>query len=408
VSRPALRAARRVVGAGSALLLLAAADTRPPPLPGDVAGLVAWYDAGELVARLRDGSTVGTWRDASGRGHDLVADESGNSAVLHDKRLNQKPVVHVGKLGSYKVTDPFDLLDHTIFLVYRAGYTQRALLCSDADPFAGIVLRAEGGLDQLRAGQAAHAYGTPSDARGAYTLTILARQAGRLRSFVNGVERSSGAQCEDVLRVGKFFHIALTTRVEVDGESLGIAEMAFYDRYLTDLERGDLSAHLAQKYGIRLEAEAPEERERPERARLQAWLSTATEVDLNGSAVPVPWTAPEKVEAPFRHDPKTASTKLHCTRDGTRVRLWVSLPLWSAEPGVALRILVLKNERQYHDEEVASGEFGGPERRATLVELATTLALDAGDSIEIIASRAGGEGRVTLEPSRAVLAALAL
>ena len=74
---------------------------------------------------------------------------------------------------------------------------------------------------------------------------VLGREAGLLREFVNGVDVSAGNEVEGSLRVGKFFHLSFSRYAQADGDSLAIAEMIFYNRYLNDDERAQLTRLLA-------------------------------------------------------------------------------------------------------------------------------------------------------------------
>ena len=56
-----------------------------------------------------------------------------------------------------------------------------------------------------------------------------------------------------------------------------------------------------------------------------AVLSTTAGINVNQPMLGVPWNHHELLEGPFRHDRKTSDSRLFCTKDDTRVRLYVSL-----------------------------------------------------------------------------------
>ena len=114
------------------------------PLPPDeIAGLVAWYDARTLYDKLRDGETVDRWSDASGNGHDLVEEGNGVASHFRTLRINEKPAIKIGKRSSFAVTAPFELHDHTIFLVYRSIAPSLGLFSALKNGQLGVVIAKE-------------------------------------------------------------------------------------------------------------------------------------------------------------------------------------------------------------------------------------------------------------------------
>ena len=124
----------------AALFMLWMPDGASPPLPQEIPGLEAWYDAEILHRRMRNGAKVLGWEDASGNGHGLVFDGESEPATFNTLQLNERPVVHIRRSNSYAVTRPFDLEDHTIFLVYATSSAERALFRSDTDEKHGVLL----------------------------------------------------------------------------------------------------------------------------------------------------------------------------------------------------------------------------------------------------------------------------
>ena len=105
-----------------------AADATPVD---QIEGLIAWYRTDGLHDKLRNGERVRTWDDASGNGRGLTDDETGLHAVFRVDQVGGKPAVQVRKANSYSVAAPFDLGDHTIFLVYSARCERCALFQSN-------------------------------------------------------------------------------------------------------------------------------------------------------------------------------------------------------------------------------------------------------------------------------------
>ena len=100
---------------------------KPPVDPDEIDGLVAWYSIGALHVTLRDQERMTHWKDWSENGHDLTDDKNGRPSVFYTLQVNDKPTVVIGEASSFSVAEPFDLHDHTIFVVSRSGLPSRAL-----------------------------------------------------------------------------------------------------------------------------------------------------------------------------------------------------------------------------------------------------------------------------------------
>jgi hypothetical protein len=395
------------------LVVAVALETGQPVT--EIAGLEAWYDVASLHERMRGGERVAAWKDSSGNGHDLQDDETGPHAVFQILQVNGEPAVQIRKTNTHSVTKPFDLGDHTIFLVYSAREGNRALFQSDVagkEPF-GVVLRDAEGRDYYKHGRHVIPYGVPHALGTDFNVTVLGRDSGTFHSFINGRDVSSGVKFSEPIRIGRFFGISLTRFKNIDGDGLRIVEMIVYNRYLTDAERKSVTAYLSERYGIQpaIEVaggvEAAPSPVAPNEAAVRVALGSSSSRNLNDTTpLAIAWSTQRKVEAPFRHDPASDSTRLHCTRDNTRVRLFASLPVRTSADGANVRFLVLKNDAEYQPVEGSTGPLNATEgQAATTVVLATTLVLNAGDYVEVVTVAQGAPGEVTLEPGKALLTA---
>jgi hypothetical protein len=386
--------------------------------PDSISGLVAWYSADSMQKSLSRGDSVSTWADLSGNGHDLTADRKGLPALFTPQQVNGLPAVQVRKGESYTVAAPFELGEHTIFLVYRADAPGRVLFRSKTDKLQGVILRAEGNTDQLQTSSPIQTtnYGTTTLQRGKFGVTVLGREAGFLKAFINGTDVSVGAEFPGVMDVGKFFHLDHSQYAKSDGDGLRIAEMIFYNRYLSGGEREVVTRYLSDKYAI--DVERHEETTAAAAAAAAAsgavmeflgvglaQLSTNSKADINGGMAVIEWDLVDVLDPPFQHD-ITMASRLVCGQDGTRVRLYVSLPLSSTVPGANIRIMFMMNGSSYQRGEGRSGPFGGPgaEGKRT-VRAEVIVSMNRGDYIEILALREGAEGPVTIDQSMAVFIA---
>jgi len=364
--------------------------------PAEIDGLVAWYRVDSLHTSMKSREKVSVWPDASGHGHDLVDDENGMPAIFEVLQVNGLPAVRVDKSNTHAVTNPFDLEDHTIFLVYAPARPRRGLLRHELDErdSLGIVLRQEFKRDVLQQGRISAPYGTDFDVAKEFSITVLGRESETLRAFINGADISSREVLGGVVRVGRFFGIRHTRFVTSDGHGLRFAEMIIYDRFLDDDERNAITSHLSEKYRIALRYEA------------RALLATTSPQNVNAPSEvrPVEWNDQRELRDPLEHDPEKSPTRLLCSRDGTRLRLSVSLRLTTAVAGADVRVFVLKNYEEYLPVEVASGPMTG-DGAPHGVELEVTLTLNEGEFIEIVTSGGGVEGEVVLVPGESILRA---
>jgi len=398
-----------VAGCG---LMLAAAVARAD-VPKTVPGLVAWYDADALHRHSRHRDVVDRWTDSSSSRHHLTGAWENIPPSFHTLQLNGKPAVQIARANHFDVERPFELEDHTIFLVYAADHTKRALFRSDSDAQHGVLLGHEGRMHLFQNGKEGHfRYNEPIELDLDYSITVLGRKAGSLRAFVNGVDISSGVEVAAKIRVGRFFHLQHTLHVASDGEGLHIAEMIFYDRYLTDAEREEVTWYLAEQYGFDVGTDEADVRKvvthegeiAIDESAVLVRLGTGTDVNVNDELVAIGWDVADQVDAPFRFDPEGASTELHCTRDGMRVRLTVSIPLSTNVAEARVRALLLKNAEHYHPEEATTDTFvDGSSGKHAVLRFQTVLDLDAGDFVELIATRAGAPGHVRIVPGEAQL-----
>ena len=133
-------------------------------------------------------------------------------------------------------------------------------------------------------------------------------------------------------------------------------------------------------------------------------MGTRSEANVNSSAIVIPWQTQIKVESPFRHEPgEETDSRLICTRDGTQVELYVLLPVRTRDRKTRVQLLILKNGEEYLDEYGDSGPIAGGSLEQVNIEFKTSLELNAGDFIEIVARGIGERGVVIVAPHSAAL-----
>lgn len=396
-----------------AFLQFGVATEQPGVSPASIAGLIAHYDADALHHRLRDGEAVARWEDRSGNGHHLTAETDNALPLFRVRRLGGMPVVEIAKDSRFSVEQPFELGDHTIVLVHAASFNQSALFSSESDDRRGLCLALGGRTHSYQLGKLgidAH-YNVPRELPLDYGITVLGRKQGLLKSFIDGIEYSSDTTMDEPLRVGRLFYLRQSTYVTRGGEGLKIAELMFYDRFLEKSERGSLTDHLADKYGIAVEQTTLPRRILPPGMQFEmnpssamAYLVSHSGAELNGGLVALEWQSEAAVASSLSFDAESAPSELHCERDATRVRLKVVVPIVSAQAGVELRGLFLRNGEEYHPEETRSSPFAPSDSGYSgELRLSTTMTLDAGEFVEFVVSRAAGEGSARIAPAGARL-----
>jgi hypothetical protein len=336
---------------GALLLVLAGAVSSAAATdPHEVAGLTAWYTVNSIHEDHTEGATVKHWPDSSGNGHFLALTHVNLAPQFRARQIAGKPAVAIPAEAYYDVKDPFQLYDHTIFVVYGSGNRNRALFRSDRAAGHGIALRQDNRVHIYQHGKMGQfPYSRPKRLGAGVGITVLARESGVLYAFDDGVETSSRARLSEPIRVGRFFELQRTARVILDGDDMRVAEMIFYDRFLEDHERAAITLGLAERYGITLNGDPavreivlPSEEDIDNQAVI-ARLRAHGGPNLNDEVVTLIWDVLDDIVEPLQFDTEGARAELHCLQDGTHVRLTLLMPLTSDTTDARLRVLFIKN-----------------------------------------------------------------
>jgi hypothetical protein len=394
-----------------AFVLCSAAAAQERIHPDEIEGLEAWYKVGSLQGKLGEKNAVTVWPDASGRGHDLKRATDDRAGTFREAQINDRSVVGI-EAGEFAVESPFELNDHTVFVVARAKYGDQALFRSEENPTRGVMLYQGGTRHLLRSSGVGSTAASYSDVlrreSREFAIITLARKDGVLRAWMGGRDVSSWARLVEPLTVGTLFNLKMSTFVDRDARGLEVAEMLFYERFLGEEERQDVSAYLADRFQLPLaESVALSLVERIERLTGGkgtdfGWLRSADTGNLNDPAGHrVAWHGHEKRAPYLRHEAteKEKASRIYGVGDGVRLYLYLALPVTSHEPGIKLRTLVLRNGREYLPGDSDTPAFGGSGDAGTaMIELETVVTLSEGDYIEIVIFKDGAEGEVKLVP----------
>ena len=388
--------------------------------PDDIEGLQAWWTADSLS--LNNADKIETWADRTGNKHDLTY-ASGVAPDYYENWINGEPVVYVRE-GTMSVANPFQLNDHTIFLVYRAdGAPSKGLFHGGTDSHGILLQDGAERRDVYHGANTVTAYNTSSPEAKEFRISVLGRRSANFRAWLNGKDVSSGGELADSIGVNTFFLLKQTTFSRRSGNGLAIAEMIFFDRYLSSADRVEVVDYLSAKYQISVEEETVVEEgttggaagtavatgaevELEARPGAIAQLSTSSDINVNDSLVVIPWDTQDLLDEPFLHDTETDSSKLSCRRECRRVRLYVSLPVTTSVAGANVRVFFRLNGATFLRGEGRSGPFGSagaPQKASVSAEV--LIGLSKGDYIEVVTMRSGAPGEVVIDPGAAVFIA---
>ncbi len=240
----------------------AAADTNWAVGAGGTAGsdvpilipdLQVWYDADDASSYTLDGSDhLETWLDKSTNNFDVTQGTSTQRALKIDAGLNGKPVFQFD--GNDHYDEPAGFLsfwefDQTIFMVMRQllsadEYAWGGQSGSNANGFRFI----SGDDFRFRTGTAVsdnlqiNNVGVTS-----FHYYTLQKESATHRAWVDGNLEGSNGNAANSLPTNIAIGARAAGQQNLNGQ---IAELIFYNRALSSLERGQVETYIAQKWGL--------------------------------------------------------------------------------------------------------------------------------------------------------------
>ena len=264
---------------------LTAADPLEPSAPALIKNLQAWYKADSLL--FQDGETVHVWPDGSGHGRDLAPTKGSRPGgtgtapkFVTGGTINRRPAVRFGEgngLGSSPANPVKINGDAAYTLVVIANLTPRkeghpydilvgfgdvgrpaggAALCVNRAP-EGDRLYLAAGVNQGDSGAAPGSFKSGYNKPLVFTVTRTPGPGGKsTRFYVNGQQVVAGAAGPDATPdirhrddFGVYVGAAMNGLGAIHGD---VAEIAIYDRALTEAERQGVEAGVAGRYDITL------------------------------------------------------------------------------------------------------------------------------------------------------------
>jgi len=247
---PHSQAVFRRLGRGTERTLLPDA----PPLREN---LRLWISADSLLDSHVDGDLVSEWTSRAGPSplHSevrLLDGETSLPPVFRANRINGHPVVEFSESAHHLQIPMFSIKNlagkrFTIFMVTRSSDQQFG--------FGGNALSGSGGVPRLYVTRGSLHFdvlrGIPTGApAGRAAINTYIYDGQLLQTWVDGKSRGRREQEEAVATFGSGGHFAIPFWGASRFHGGEMAEIAVFDRALTDPERGSVEAYLADKYGI--------------------------------------------------------------------------------------------------------------------------------------------------------------
>ncbi len=272
-----------------ALLVATATAAHGATLPNALAGLELWLDAGDSGSLTLSGLDVEQWDDLSGNGHHatpavatrptLAAGAIGGLAAV---RFSRTPMGVAGDLGIAADQERTTLA----VIRYTTLDNNNELAGTGTSSMIDVGTYSQSQRLRLRdAGHDGDVYsGDDTLPTGADHLLAVRSLPTRTQAYANGMVLFDAA--------GKYQHFPIGSDYQVggannDGRSyLGdLAEIAVFNRALSDAELNDVGYHLQTKYGIAGTYTEPASLPRVEGLKLWLDANDATTVTLDGSEV---------------------------------------------------------------------------------------------------------------------------
>lgn len=217
--------------------------------PPDIAGLLAWYDAGEITS-LSDNDPVATWIDSSASGFNATA--SGvNQPTYQTNEINGLPCVRFDGTNDVMASSyPTSQKPFTAFAVIKVTDVSdyRCIIGSFTNDGIEWRINATSGAQNLDK-QATAGIGTSSAAvtNGVWTIvTVTYSGSGGWAYYFDGVADNSGTN-----------DVSFSATTALIGAASGVhwfygdmAEIVCYDTALSGPDLADVHAYLTSKYGL--------------------------------------------------------------------------------------------------------------------------------------------------------------
>lgn len=241
-----------VVGLGSSLETVFGMGNPPTGFvnPSSLGGLVAWMDASQ-ISGIVSGTSLSAWTDLSGLAHHASVGSAARQPVYVTNVKNSLPVVRFWSGATSSILSaPFALSQPaTVIAAFSittsAGAVQQRVL--DGGTAANMIVLCNGALPvqlSMFAGAAFVGSGSIITAGNWYVGTgVFNGSSSTIRANGTGAAGSPGGGAPGGLSLGG--SVDLSGPVKAD-----IAEVAFYNRALTNTEYKQVESYLTTKWSI--------------------------------------------------------------------------------------------------------------------------------------------------------------
>jgi hypothetical protein len=267
--------------------------------PNSVSGLIGWYDAEDPLGTgvpMKGAQIITTWEDKSGNNRDLtVPTPASQSPAYYRERQNNRPVLRFAAADTINGSDnimqntamPFSgLTNATIIAVAKnevASPTDQMLYGVGSSLALDLYITATGYFGINTSNADVRGLLSPDVSRyNVYTTQFVNNNVAASKVWINSFEPSPYATLASPINrtftngfvLGRW---GVDTNYDWNGD---IAEVAIYNKALSDSERTSVEEHLAKKWGVNYEnpASVP---------NLTLWLD-ALDVDGDGDVTDNP------------------------------------------------------------------------------------------------------------------------
>ena len=220
--------------------------------PRSISGLALWLDAADS-STITTGTGVSQWRDKSASGSVWAQGTGNNQPATGTQTLNGRNVlVFDGTNDSLTSTNPYSAaMPASLFIVLRliSKSSFARLWSTDAVGFYLVQQSTTGLIRWDFSGATWSTY--PSDATGVTVIaTAVLPTSGSGESRFNGVAASSNTARPPAVAFTGVNHIG--SQGAGNYSNFWLAEMGWYTRDISTLERAKLEKYLAGKWGVTL------------------------------------------------------------------------------------------------------------------------------------------------------------
>ena len=234
----------------------------------DYSGLAMWCKSDSLKVDHGDGDVVSTWTDSSGNSLDLTQGTTSKKPVFKESVFKNRAALLFDGADDVLSCDSSDyasLTNYSLLLVFKIESTSGGGTFMGLGDQVAIFPRIKafqldassprniGTISKNDAGANVNIlFGTDSEADKVYIGIIINDSGTSFKQYINGAENVTSATSYDFNSYADINRLAIGASHSLNGgttSNVYIAEVAVFDRVLTDVERNNIESKYSRKYG---------------------------------------------------------------------------------------------------------------------------------------------------------------